>query len=126
MISNKFGKFEITTSEPYPFWHRLSLGGSVFPYTFNGDEIYELFYAVNEAIRAYESRKEYLKATQTEPTKTGLTESDVRKVVIETLRELVSGTVENNPEQDADGDEWNNYVFDGVAFVDRVLKSANE
>ncbi len=54
-----------------------------------------------------------------------LTESDVRKVVIQTLRELVSGTVENNPEQD-DGDGWNKLVFDGVAFVERVLKSANE
>ncbi len=57
MISNKCGKFEITTSGPHPHSHSLSLGGNAFPYVLKGDEIYELFYVVNEAVRSYESIK---------------------------------------------------------------------
>jgi hypothetical protein len=46
----------------------------------------------------------------------------IRSVVIELLKELVSGVIVNEPEKDADGDEWNNYVFDGEEFVDRILR----
>lgn len=51
-----------------------------------------------------------------------VTRDEIKAIVIETLKELVSGVIKNEPEQDADGDEWNNYVFDGEEFVDRILK----
>ncbi len=45
----------------------------------------------------------------------------VRQVVIETLRELLDGTLRSEPEYDVDGDEHNLYVFDAEMFVDRVF-----
>lgn len=50
-----------------------------------------------------------------------MTREEVRSIVIELLKELTTGTVKYEPEQDADGDEWNNYVFDGEEFVDRIF-----
>ena len=50
-----------------------------------------------------------------------MTRDEVRAIVIELLKELTAGTISNKPERDADGEEFNNYVFDGEAFVDRIF-----
>ena len=53
------------------------------------------------------------------------TREEIRAIVIELLQELVTGTLKNEPTQTSDGDEYNNYVFDGEAFVDRILYHAS-
>ena len=50
-----------------------------------------------------------------------MTRDEVKSIVIELLQELTTGIVRNQPTKDADGDEWNNYVFDGEKFVDRIF-----
>lgn len=50
--------------------------------------------------------------------------NEVRRIVLEVLHEVTAGTIKNEPECDADGDEWNNYVFDGQAFVDAIERAA--
>lgn len=54
-----------------------------------------------------------------------LTKNDVREIVLELLKELVHGTIRNEAIQDADGDEHNDFTFDGELFVDRVYNATS-
>lgn len=50
----------------------------------------------------------------------------VRQIVLSVLREALVGTVRNEPEKTPDGDEWNNYVFDGDDFRTNVNRLLDE
>ena len=113
MISTSCGKFEIITDGTSPLWHIVSCKGKSINLMFSGDEIYDLFNAVSEHIGKLDREK----ISHLERGNAGLTESGIRKTVIDTLRELLSGTI---------GGELSDFTFNGVEFVDRVSKAACE
>lgn len=53
-------------------------------------------------------------------------EKQVRRIVLETLLDAMSGTVKNEPQKTGDGDEYNHYVFDGEEFRDNVQRLLTE